>query len=137
MMKDLKEMFFGDLEGEFSATVKKEHPGLIEKLHAGRKDFRFPNGENIDDLVERQIRAYNEIIDENRETGGNILVVSHGTSILNFLRTVKPDIEIKEQIPNCSASLVTWENGEFTVEDFGITKYIEAGREAKKKYNRA
>ena len=88
-------------------------------------------------MSKRQIRAYNEIIDENRETGGNILVVSHGTSILNFLRTVKPDIEIKEQIPNCSASVVTWENGEFTVEDFGITKYIEAGREAKKKYNRA
>ena len=137
MLKDLKEMFFGDLEGEKSATVKKEHPGLIEKLHAGRKDFKFPNGESIDDLVERQKRAYDEIIEENRETGGNILVVSHGTSILNFLRTVKPDIEIKEQIPNCSANIVTWEDGKFTVEDFGITKYIEKGREIMKESSRA
>lgn len=137
MLKDLKEMFFGDLEGEKSATVKKEHPGLIEKLHAGRKDFKFPNGESIDDLVERQKRAYDEIIEENREIGGNILVVSHGTSILNFLRTVKPDIEIKEQIPNCSANIVTWEDGKFTVEDFGITKYIEKGREIMKESSRA
>ena len=137
MLKDLKEMFFGDLEGEKSATVKKEYPGLIEKLHAGRNDFRFPNGENIKDLVDRQMRAYNEIIEENRETGGNILVVSHGTSILNILRSVKPDIQIKEQIQNCSASVVTWENGEFAVEDFGITKYIEKGREIMKKSDRA
>ena len=75
--------------------------------------------------------------EENRETGGNILVVSHGTSILNFLRTVKPDIEIKEQIPNCSANIVTWEDGKFTVEDFGITKYIEKGREIMKESSRA
>lgn len=136
MLKDLKEMFFGDFEGEKSETVKKENPGLIEKLHAGRKDFKFPNGESIDDLVERQMRAYDTIIDENRETGGNILVVSHGTSILNFLRTVKPDIQIKEQLPNCSANIVTWENGKFTVEDFGITKYINEGREKLKNRDR-
>ena len=137
MLKDLKEMFFGDLEGEKADTVRKEYPGLIEKLHAGEKGFKFPNGEGIEELVERQMRAYNEIVDENRETGGNILVVSHGTSILNFLKAVKPDIQITEQLKNCSANIVTWENGKFTVEDFGITKYIDEGREKKKERNRA
>ena len=56
---------------------------------------------------------------------------------MNFLRTVKPDIEIKEQIPNCSANIVTWEDGKFTVEDFGMTKYIEKGRAIRKESSRA
>ena len=129
-MKGLKEMYFGDLEGEFIAKVKEKYPTLIDDLHDGKKDFRFPNGENIDELMDRLKKSYDEIVDENKETGGNILVVSHGTSILNFLRTINPELEVTAQLQNCSVSIVVWEDGKYQIEDYGITKYIEAGKES-------
>lgn len=130
-MKGLKEMFFGDVEGEFVLKVREEYPGLIESLHGGDENCKFPNGESLGELIKRLRKAYDEITEENQDENSNILVVSHGTAILNFIRSIKPDIEIKEQLQNCSATIVTWENGEYNVEEFGLTKYIEEGRNKK------
>lgn len=127
-MKGLKEMFFGDVEGEFVLKVREEYPGLIESLHDGDKNCKFPNGESLEDLVKRLRKAYDEIVEDSQSENSNILVVSHGTAIVNFIRSVKPDIEIKEQLQNCSVTIVTWENGEYNVEEFGLTRYIEEGK---------
>ena len=126
--KNLKEIFFGDIEGEREEVVRQDYPGLIERFHSGEKDLRFPNGENLQELVERISGAFDKMINENKKDGGNILVVSHGCSIINFVLSVDNSIEIKDQIPNSSVTKIIWENGKYIVEEFGSTKYFENGK---------
>ena len=132
--KDLKEMFFGDIEGEREEVVRQEYPGLIERFHSGEKDIKFPNGENLQELVKRLFRVFDKIINENEKNGGNILVVSHGCSIINFTINVDNSIVIKDQIPNSSVTKIIWENGKYTVEEFGSIKYFENGKKLREKF---
>lgn len=131
--KGLKEMFYGDLEGEKEEVVRVEHPGLMEKFHSGETNFRFPNGEDFQELLERFFGAFEKMINENIETGENILVVSHGCSIINFVKKIDSSMEIKDQIPNSSVTKIIWENGEYIIKVFGSTKYFETGKILRKK----
>lgn len=64
---------------------------------------------------------------EHREEGGNILISTHGMSILATLYNVVPDAEgVMEQgeIENCSVTILEWDNGVYTLKALNDTSYL-------------
>ncbi|WP_211748674.1 histidine phosphatase family protein [Paenibacillus sp. Marseille-Q4541] len=121
--KGLKEMNFGTWEGKSNKIVEKEAPNFFDF-----KNFKSPvGGENYHELYDRTKAAIDQIIKENEENGGNVLVVSHGITIMNYILKLDPTLELKP-LPNSSVTIVEWKNGKFTVETVGDQSYAEKGK---------
>ena len=72
----LHEMSFGDWEGQNIEVIKQQHPELIKKFAADPSLFTPPNGENLQQLAQRVLPVWNEIIERHR--GQHVLIVAHG-----------------------------------------------------------
>ena len=62
--------------------------------------------------------------------GKNILVVSHGNILCGFFRTLDQEFQKStlypgKLVPNCSVTIVTYDNGEFTLESWPDTSYLQ------------
>lgn len=80
-------------------------------------------------LKARLVEGFGAIAEEiASQGGGNALVVSHGMAIGTFLWILDNKQE-KTHIQNGSVSLLSYENGQFTIESVGDTSFIERGRE--------
>lgn len=73
-----------------------------------------------------KILAENEI----QKGDGNILVVSHGMSILAMLLGLGGDKLFTRHLDNAAVCKVSYQDGEFTVESIGDMSYLEKGRKA-------
>lgn len=54
------------------------------KMQFDDPNYKFPDGESINDIIARMRDAFNDILNENK--GGEALVVSHGAAITFFLK---------------------------------------------------
>lgn len=120
--KKLKEMNFGDLEGE------KESP---EFYHGILSDdgFASVHGESRYQAGRRALDAWTEIAE--KETG-SVLVVTHGAVMMNGLWVWNRDVTMKavdegNRPENCCVTLLNYENHAFTLEEFCSLAYREAG----------
>ncbi|MEC0090551.1 histidine phosphatase family protein [Paenibacillus macquariensis] len=124
--KRLRELNFGDLEGAYQADIMKDkNVASFQKL-----DYTSVNGENMDQVFARTKAAVDQIIADNQESKKNIIVVSHGITILDLVMGLDPkawDMS-KGGLPNSSVTIVEWENGKFTVGKVGDTSYVEKGK---------
>ncbi|MGZ9583040.1 histidine phosphatase family protein [Paenibacillus marinisediminis] len=123
--KRLRELNFGDMEGAYQADMLKDkNVASFQKF-----DFTPVNGENMDQLFARTKAAVDQIIADNSGSNKNILIVSHGITIMDFVMGLDPkawDMS-KGGLPNSSVTIVEWENGKFTVGKVGDTSYVEKG----------
>ncbi|WP_449603704.1 histidine phosphatase family protein [Paenibacillus sp. Marseille-Q9583] len=124
--KRLREMNFGDLEGAYQADIMKHtNVASFQKL-----DYTSVNGENMAQVFARTKAAVDQIIADNQGSKKNIIVVSHGITILDLVMGLDPkawDMS-KGGLPNSSVTIVEWENGKFTVGKVGDTSYLEKGK---------
>lgn len=87
--------------------------------------------ENYDDVAKRSTAALDEIAAAAAQAcQTNVLVVSHGMTIT----TLASELGAKDLVPpggpkNSSVTLVTYTDGDYAVESFGDTSYVEAGAE--------
>lgn len=117
-LKDLKEMNFGDLEGD----DENKTFGNFDKFASTIIEH---GGESFDDVSNRLTNALERIAKDN---DGNVLVVSHGGAIMNFLLTL--DKEKVENflaqgtfIENCSVTILDFKDNRFEIEVLADTSY--------------
>ncbi len=95
--KDLKEICFGTLEGDSVQTI----------IGSQRTDWREFGGETFD---EARIRVEKCLISISKEVkDGNVLVVSHGAVLREFIHHLNPDFY--DIMPNCSMFIVDCVDG--------------------------
>jgi enolase len=78
---ELKERDYGNLTGKNKDEIKKEYGE--EQLKKWRRSYyeRPPNGENLDDVVIRVGKCFDENIKEHINNNKNILIIAHGNSL--------------------------------------------------------
>ena len=81
---ELRELFFGDLDGLTVAEIEARFPG-VWPLASDESDidYRFPNGEVRREFYARIRDAYDDIVREHR--GESVVVVTHGGVISSLL----------------------------------------------------
>jgi broad specificity phosphatase PhoE len=92
-------------------------------------DYTSVNGENMAQVFARTKAAVDQIIADSQGSKKNIIVFSHGITILDLVMGLDPkawDMS-KGGLPNSSVTIVEWENGKFTVGKVGDTSYLEKG----------
>lgn len=126
LMKDLREMHFGDMEAVDNTL-------LYTDMDLMTNGFAKVGGESFNAMRERAVSALNQIIEENKYTGGNVLVTAHGITILmGMIQSLFPE-EYAEysktsfSLQNCSVTVVKWEKGEFSLVSLDDVSYRDAG----------
>lgn len=127
LSEDLKEMYFGTLEGAPNAEL------WADPEHNITVGFDFCGGETWEQLGGRVRRCIDEAAKTYESVGGNVLVASHGMSITGFLRAVCPEdalyIKFMEesggQLANCSVTVVEYTDGVYTVKAINDTSYLD------------
>jgi len=85
--------------------------------------------ENFNKVETRSQNALYEIAKKQSEDGldKNILIVSHGMSIICMLYNMGGKELLNTHLENASVSEVVWQNGEFTVTSMGDMSYVDKG----------
>lgn len=125
--KNLKEMNFGIMEGSLESSILSD---VVERRSG--KGWADIGGEDQNSIKLRIEKALNEIIEKanDRDT---ILVVTHGAFLINVFmymtrnKMTMPSDGNKHPIPNCSVSIVNYENGLFSVKKFADISYLKNG----------
>ena len=107
--KELKEMFYGELEAE-SERLGTRDPRECETYY-----LRF-GGESSNAVRDRMISALREIMERNDHH--SVLAVSHGGASFNFLRGIGADMRTyADGITNCCVFVLEYEDGKFHLTD--------------------
>ncbi|MDE1548842.1 histidine phosphatase family protein [Jeotgalibaca caeni] len=138
-MPEFREIFFGSFEGldapETWAKLWKflgyedgidysDHRSVIQELNGMRKMDPYHEAEDYLTFWLRVERGLIKLIDEHRETGRNILVVSHGMTIRNMIHALIPDFEIDRHLDNASISVVSYHEGFYHLEKFNSIEHF-------------
>lgn len=118
----LKEMNFGSLEA---------NPN--ERLWAKGEDYVWEHGwvdyggEDFTMLATRGMEAMNDIIMNPGNLNKNVLVSTHGMTILSLLYEIDYEAadSLAQGLANCSITKVVYENGIYTLETLNDTSYLE------------
>lgn len=143
--KRIREWNFGSFEGSLNSELTElilkdkgcKTPEELLKTHPTFKDFSdviyeldTANwAETYETLTQRIHSGFTDIAKKHAcAKGGNLLVVSHGLTIANFLNLIDPTIPVYTSISNASVSKVEYQNGTFTIKTINDTSYIEQGK---------
>jgi len=86
ILSDYKEIKVDDRLGERKGGIPTMDitPQEYYKMQFDNPDFKFPEGESVNEIIERMYNALKDILNENRN--GKAIVVSHGAAITFLLR---------------------------------------------------
>ncbi|MDO4466139.1 MAG: histidine phosphatase family protein [Bacillota bacterium] len=118
--KEIKEFNFGIYDGDYEKDV------FNHRTHM--QGFRDVGGENMPDVSKRMLAFLEKI--GNMYPKGNVLVVSHGGSIMNVMhaldhKKVVEQEKLGNKIENCSVTILNYENGQFRIDDYGNCTFKE------------
>jgi alpha-ribazole phosphatase/probable phosphoglycerate mutase len=120
---DLMEMNTGDLDGLSYEELAARDKDLLKKMITDPASVEMPNGESINQLLERAWRAMETIIDK-RE---NALVASHNFIIAAIICRIK-NINLNEFLSACvgnaSKTVVKFQNGGLFIETFNDQSHL-------------
>ncbi|MCI8887649.1 MAG: histidine phosphatase family protein [Hungatella sp.] len=108
-LKGLKEMFYGELEGESERlNCKTPEECVTYYLQFG--------GESSDEVRDRMTKTLSEVMEQDGHTC--VLAVSHSGACFNFLRGIQdPMEELKKGLGNCCIFAYEYEEGRFTLKE--------------------
>lgn len=100
----LQELGFGDYEEqpESSLAVLGDHVAIFQEIFAGTYPG-FPGGEPAAHFLARIARGF-QAIERAHPEGGDVLVVSHGVTIVAYLRLI--GVVVQAPLPNASVTRV-------------------------------
>lgn len=159
--KRLREYNFGTYEGlmneEMLTAVAKEQGKTYEEYNEWMKEVGFYKGiiefadvlsdldkKNVEEgvnwpaedsktIVARLTAGLDDIVkDAEKEGANNVLVVSHGMSIITLLGELDANADLPDGgLKNASVSKVTYKNGKYTIDSVNDLSYVEKGKESK------
>lgn len=148
-MPGLREACFGSYEADFNhvmwynaalylsfTSVEEMFKAILEKkmsyshiLDAIKLLDKMGMAEDFSQVEARTQESLKEIAEKEAQHGdGNILVVSHGMSILVMLLGLGGDKLFTKSLDNADVCKVIYENGQFTVESMADSSYKENGK---------
>jgi broad specificity phosphatase PhoE len=111
LLDDLREMFFGDLDGRPFEELRDAYAHLLEAdENSELEDFMWPSGESRSGFTARVLRVTDDIA--RRHTGRAVGVVTHGgfiATLMTLLNGESPARWRKWVVPNASLSEVVWD----------------------------
>ena len=119
--KGLKETSFGTLEGDPVATAFPDH-------FINPEGYAHCGGESMEQALSRFTSSLKQIAKAHE--GKTILIVSHGNILCGFFRSLDEEFKKRKEypgilVPNCSVSIVTYDNGQFQLESWPDTSYCD------------
>jgi broad specificity phosphatase PhoE len=112
LLDDLREMYFGELDGRPFEELKEAYAHLLEAdENSAIEDFVWPSGESRTGFTSRVLRVTNAIA--RRHPGRAVGVVTHGgviATLLTILHGESPANWRKWVVPNASLSEVVWDS---------------------------
>ncbi|WP_081712140.1 histidine phosphatase family protein [[Clostridium] dakarense] len=146
--KELRESCFGEFEGELNSTFREElakaNNMTIEEfmqrfdvdvmLDTCKKIDKSKQAESTEEVSKRIRSEVDKIIEEaSKDGGGNVLLVSHGISLMGLLYTIEPEAlnEVEEGLHNASVSKIVYKDGKYSVESVNDMSYVEKGKDKK------
>ncbi|MCA5013364.1 MULTISPECIES: histidine phosphatase family protein [unclassified Enterococcus] len=159
--KRLREYNFGTYEGlmneEMLTAVAKEQGKTFEEYNEWMKEVGFYKGildfadvlseldkKNVEEgvnwpaedsqtIITRLTDALDDLVkDAQKEGANNVLVVSHGMSIITLLGELDSNADLPDGgLKNASVSKVTYKDGKYTVDSVNDLSYVEKGQETK------
>ena len=124
----LKEMNFGILEAMLQEDIVAKHGNILETFFSlADVDSKIEEGESYPELLLRKSAAVKDIIEAHQDTGGNILIFSHGVTIGYYMRSLinKPEFPMHD---NCCVSVVLVKDGQLLVEKVADASFKETGK---------
>lgn len=119
MDKRLKEFNFGELEGEKNSTLLKGRTtDFNEVMKIGWVDV---GGENEQMVRERLRHFFDDITSHHQE--GNILITSHGMTIMAIIRELISEKSLASGVENCSVSIIEYEDQHYVLKELNNTRY--------------
>ncbi len=111
LFDDLREMYFGDLDGHPFEQLRDAYAHLLAAdENSELEDFVWPSGESRSGFTARVLRVINEIA--RRHPGRPVGVVTHGgviATLLTILHGESPANWRKWVVPNASLSEIVWD----------------------------
>ncbi|WP_375179847.1 histidine phosphatase family protein [Enterococcus rotai] len=159
--KRLREYNFGTYEGlmneDMLTAVAKEQGKTYEEYNEWMKEVGFYKGiiefadvlsdldkKNVEEgvnwpaedsktIVTRLKAGLDDIVkDAEKEGANNVLVVSHGMSIITLLGELDANADLPDGgLKNASVSKVTYKDGKYTIDSVNDLSYVEKGKESK------
>ncbi|WP_029904184.1 histidine phosphatase family protein [Prevotella sp. 10(H)] len=121
-------LHYTSMEGMIKAIMEKEI-SYREVLNAVKKLDKMGMAEDFAQVEARTQESLFEIAQNESQYGdGNVLVISHGMSILAMLLGLGGDKLFKKPLENAAVCKVTYQNGQFTVESMADMSYVEKGK---------
>jgi broad specificity phosphatase PhoE len=159
--KRLREYNFGTYEGQMNddmlTAVAKEQGKTLDEYNEWMQEVGFYKGilefadvlseldkKNVEEgvnwlaedsqtIIKRLRNALDDVVkDAEKEGANNVLIVSHGMSIITLLGELDPNAELPDGgLKNASISKVTYKDGKYTVDSVNDLSYVEKGQKAK------
>jgi broad specificity phosphatase PhoE len=111
LLDDLREMYFGELDGQPFEELKEAYAHLLAAdENSDLEDFVWPSGESRSGFTTRVARVVERIA--RRHTGHSVAVVTHGgviATLLTRLHGESPANWRKWVVPNASLTEVEWD----------------------------
>jgi len=111
LLDDLREMFFGELDGRPFEELREAYAHLLEAdENSAVEDFMWPSGESRTGFTARVLGVTNDIA--RRHAGRPVGVVTHGgfiATLLTILHGESPANWRKWVVPNASLSEIVWD----------------------------
>jgi broad specificity phosphatase PhoE len=112
LMDDLREMYFGELDGRPFEELREAYAQLLEADENSEvDDFVWPSGESRSGFTARVLRSTNEIA--RRHAGRAVGVVTHGGFIATLLTILHAESAARWRkwvVPNASLSEIVWDS---------------------------
>ncbi|MDQ6671165.1 MAG: histidine phosphatase family protein [Chloroflexota bacterium] len=110
LMDDLREMYFGELDGRPFEELREAYAHLLEAdENSDVEDFVWPSGESRSGFSARALRVINQIAQ--RHPGRPVGVVTHGGLIATLLTLLHGESAARWRkwvVPNASLTEIQW-----------------------------
>jgi broad specificity phosphatase PhoE len=111
LVDDLREMYFGELDGRPFEELREAYAHLLDAdENSDVEDFMWPSGESRSGFSARALRVINEIA--GRHPGKPVGVVTHGGLIATLLTLLHGESAAnwrKWVVPNASLTEIVWD----------------------------
>jgi broad specificity phosphatase PhoE len=130
LLDDLREMYFGELDGRPFEELREAYAHLLEADENSEiEDFVWPSGESRSGFTARVLRVTNHIA--RRHPGAAVGVVTHGGLIATLMTLLHGESAARWRkwvVPNASLSEVVWDSmtGSGALVRHGDASHLEA-----------
>ncbi|MCR5081946.1 MAG: histidine phosphatase family protein [Parasporobacterium sp.] len=132
--KGLKELYYGDIEGKYIDTLSE----IMDSDPYETDDpdgWKAYGGETWAETGERAKAVLEQAIKDNDGKGGNILISTHGMTIVALCKALTPDSDLYKDfraagghgLSNCSVTIIEYKDGQYTLKDINDKSFRDAG----------